>query len=543
MNSARRSVCALALVAISFACSKSDNQPQAAQGYGGTISISASADADILFPPLILSVQGKQISDQIFDNLADIGLSLNTVGDKDFVPRLAKSWIWGPDSTWIEFSLVDSARWHDGVPVRSSDVRFTFNLVKDPKLASPLASSLDEVDSVTTTDSVRARVWIHRRTPSSFFKIVSPVPILPEHLLKGTAPGSFAGLPYSRSPVGSGRFKFAEWKPGASIALVADSANYRGRPHADKIVWLVAQNYDAAAVRFLTGEADFLDVVKPEYLARASSNGHSVVTSAGLDYGYVAFNEKTPDGRKPHPLFADRELRRALARALDRKAMVINVYDTLAVVAAGPFTRAQPTADTTLGFPFDTAAANRTLDSLGWSRDARGMRSRNGIPLRFSLMVPSSSSTRTRYAILLQNQWKQVGADVRLETLELNTFGARLEKKNFDALLNAWHIDPDPAAVREEWTSSQTGPGGFNIVSYGNAAFDATVDSAAREFDPARSVPLYRRAYRILVDDAPAVWLYEPRGVFGVGPRIQVFGIRPDAWWANIADWSVTAAR
>jgi ABC-type transport system substrate-binding protein len=97
--------------------------------------------------------------------------------------------------------------------------------------------------------------------------------------------------------------------------------------------------------------------------------------------------------------------------------------------------------------------------------------------------------------------------------------------------------------VREEWASSEIKKGGYNATSYRNPAFDAVIDSAVNEMNPSRSVQLYRRAYRILADDAPAMWIYELRNVQGVSKRIHPVGIRPDAWWADLADWSVTANR
>jgi peptide/nickel transport system substrate-binding protein len=206
-------------------------------------------------------------------------------------------------------------------------------------------------------------------------------------------------------------------------------------------------------------------------------------------------------------------------------------------------TRALATSDTTIGLPYDTAAAGRTLDSLGWTRGADGMRRRAGARLAFGLMVPGSSAIRNRLAVLLQEQWRRIGAAVRIESIDINTFGARMEDRKFDALLNAWHIDPTPSSVREEWASSEIRKGGYNATSYRSPAFDAVVDSAVKEPNAARSAQLYARAYRILTEDAPAMWIYELRNVHGVSKRIRTTGIRADAWWSNLADWSVNAAK
>jgi peptide/nickel transport system substrate-binding protein len=511
---------------------------------GGTIVLSTAADADVLFPPLTMSLQGKQVADQIFDNLADIGPSLNTVGDAEFTPRLADHWQWSPDSMSVSFHINPRARWHDGVPVGAEDVRYTFQLVKDTSLASPLASNLDNVDSVSVPDSMTAVVWFHRRAPDAFFKVASPVVILPAHLLRQIRPAAIHESSFARAPVGSGRFKFGSWDRGARIVIQADSANYRGRPATDRAIWLVSPDYQAASLRFLGGTADFLEIVKPELIPQVKAKGAELVVSPGsLDYGYLAFNLRNSSNTGPHPIFGDRETRRALVMAVDRSAMVRNVFDTLGLVAHGPATRILPTSDTTIGIPYDPQQAARALDSLGWKRGPDGMRVRGKTLLAFALMVPSSSPIRLKIATLLQEQWRKAGANVRVEPLELNTFGGRMEERKFESLLNAWHIDPTPSSVREEWASSEIKNGGYNATSYRSPSFDAVIDSAVREMNPSRSVELYRRAYRILTDDAPAMWIYELRNVHGASKRIHIVGIRPDAWWADLADWSVSAGR
>ena len=125
----------------------------------------------------------------------------------------------------------------------------------------------------------------------------------------------------------------------------------------------------------------------------------------------------------------------------------------------------------------------------------------------------------------------------------LGAYSALMDSRKFESLLNAWHIDPTPSSVREEWASSEIRKGGYNATSYRSAAFDAVIDSAVKEMNPARSAALYRRSYRILTEDAPAMWLYELRNARGVSKRIRPVGMRADAWWANLADWSVNQDR
>src|SRR5688500_7680307 len=123
------------------------------------------------------------VFDQIFDRLAEIGDSLNVVGDAGFKPRLARRWTWARDSLSIAFTIDSTARWHDGRPVRAEDVRFTFELYTDPTTGAHLAPSLGNIDSVSVTDSLTAVFWFKRRATQQFFDATYHMKVLPRHLL------------------------------------------------------------------------------------------------------------------------------------------------------------------------------------------------------------------------------------------------------------------------------------------------------------------------------------------------------------------------
>jgi peptide/nickel transport system substrate-binding protein len=157
--------------------------------------------------------------------------------------------------------------------------------------------------------------------------------------------------------------------------------------------------------------------------------------------------------------------------------------------------------------------------------------------------VPSSSAPRQRAAVLLQEQFKRVGVDLRIEQLDFNALIARLNNRNFDAVMNASHADPSPATIRQSWTTAAArAEGGSNYGSFENARFDAYVDSAVASRNVDESRRLYKAAYQAFVDEVPVILLYEPKLVAGVHRRVRVAGMRPDAWWAGIGEWSIPAA-
>lgn len=543
------------LVLVSAACGTDDGASKAASNaagdsgdIGGTIVISAPADPDVLIPPLITSLQGKQVTDFLFDHLAEIGDDLNTVGDAGFTPRLARRWTWAPDSLSIAFVIDPRAKWHDGRPVRAEDVRFTHRMYSDPAVGSPQSPLVANIDSVQVRDSMTAVVWYKRRSPEQFFDAVYQMALVPEHLLKDVKPADLRTSEFARRPVGTGAFRFVRWTPGALLEVAADTTHYRGRPKLDRVIWTTSPDFTAAATKLFAGEADVFEYLGPAQIAELGTHSElKTVSYPGLDYAFLQFNLRDATRRSaPHPVFGDRAVRRALTMAVDRQTLVRAVFDSLAYPALGPVTRAQSTADTSVQqIPFDLARAKRMLDSLGW-RDANGdgVREKRGRPLAFTILTPASSKNRVRLAVLLQEQLKAVGAKVEVEQMEFNAFLDRETKRTFDAVMGAWHVDPSAGGVRQMWgTAGSRGKDGANYGSYESAAFDAAVDSGGSEFDPARSRAHYRRAYQTIVDDAPAIWLYELKPMVGVHVRLQVPSARADAWWAGHKDWSIPGAQ
>ncbi|MGI8400712.1 MAG: ABC transporter substrate-binding protein, partial [Gemmatimonadaceae bacterium] len=204
----------LAVTFVASACSdKSTNR--AAAETGGTLVISTTADPGTLFPPLMVSVQAKQITEQVYDYLADVGPEMNTRSDKGFRPQLTDGWRWSSDSLSLAFHLNPRARWHDGLAVTSRDVQFTFALNKNPALAGSVESELANIDSVTTPDSLSAVFWFHERLPTQFLDAAAQMLILPAHQLEKIPVDKLHEM--APPPIGSGRFRFRRRDKGSSV--------------------------------------------------------------------------------------------------------------------------------------------------------------------------------------------------------------------------------------------------------------------------------------------------------------------------------------
>lgn len=513
---------------------------------GGTIVIASPADAGTMLPPLISGITDRQVTDLVYDRLADLGPELNTVGDKGFKPVLAERWEWAPDSLSIVFHINPHAKWHDGQPVRASDVRYSVNLIKDPALGSLALPLVTNIDSASVRDSVTAVAWFKRRLPEQFYDLVYQVVIVPEHILANTPAAQLKTAEVGRRGIGSGRFRLVKWEPGARIELVADTANYRGRPKLDRIVFAISPDFNAAVTRFLSGDADVFENLRAEQVAKlAHDTTRRTIRLPALGYTYFAMNAIDPKAPgKPHPIFGDRTVRRALTMAVDRRAMLKNVFDTIGRPSYGPFPIAMPVGDSTLPqIPYDTVKARALLDSAGWLVGPDGVRVKNGQRLSFGMTSPSSSAVRKQYAVLLQDAFRRVGAETKIDEMDFGSYVAKLNSHNFDSELHNYSTDPSVGGFKQSWSAAGIGKDGGNYTSYSNPAVDALLDSATNAFDPARTRSYARHAFELLIEDAAGIWLYEPPTMAGLDRRIRTATLNPANYFSDMGDWWIPASQ
>jgi peptide/nickel transport system substrate-binding protein len=529
---------ALSLLVLAAACQGSERESSSA---GGTMIIASGQDLITLFPPASQDAQtDRQVSEMVYDYLARVGNDLNTTGDKGFVPRLASSWSWAADSLSIAFQLDPKARWHDGHPVTANDVIFTFAAYKDPSAQASAGGDMRDVDSVTAKDSSTVVFWFKQKSLGQFLNAASRMLIQPAHIYKDIPFKDIPASPAASKPIGTGQFRFAKWEPGTSMEVVADTTNYKGRPNIDRVVWSFNRDFAPLVTRLFAGEADLIEVLRPEVVNGLKSHPElKVISYPSMDNGFMIFNVRDPnDPKKPHPVLGDAGVRRALSMGIDRQTLVKSVLDTLGSTSIGPLVRAYPGADTTLPIPaFNTEGAKKLLDSLGW-RDSKGtgIREKNGRRLSFSIITPSSSATRSGMAVLIQQQLKRIGADVKIESLDgkalmPRVFGAH----KFDAVMMALTLDGAYSSLRQVYGTD----GQINAGGYSNPKFDAQFDSAMAFTNIDAAKPHLKAAFETLMADAPVVWLYELKAGVVTHKRFRPAGVRPDAWWTNVADWSI----
>jgi peptide/nickel transport system substrate-binding protein len=526
---------ALAVLTLLAASGRPHTQVQCSGDYCGTLVFADGGQPDILLPPVSVQGLSRDIYQQILLKLADIGPSLNTVGDRDFQPQLARRWAWESPTTLV-FQLDPRARWQDGPPVTAADVAFTFAAYADSVVNAGSRPLLSGIVSVIARDSLTAVFKFRERYPEMFYDAVYHMYVLPRHLLDSVPRSRWATAAFGRAPIGDGPYRFVSWTPGQSVELGADSTFFLGRPHIRRLIWQFAANLPAAVTMVLAGQADATEFLGPPSMVRQAEQTPHLATYPykGAAYGYLGFN-------LTRPLLQDRDVRRALVLALDREALCQSVLGDVGRVPPGPMPLSWSVWDSTIRtVPYDTGQANRLLAQRGWrDTDGDGIRDHDGQRLSIELLVPQSA-IRRQFSRLIQAQLRVVGVDVKIVDVEDNLMQDRLARGDFDAAMQSYQADPTPtSSVPQHWSRDAAG----NYGHYANPAFERALVAARRAPDAGAFARAWREAFDLLNDDAPAAWLYAVRPVAAVDRRVADVRIRPDAWWALIPTWRIPADR
>jgi peptide/nickel transport system substrate-binding protein len=445
-------------------------------------------------------------------------------------PSLATAWTVSPDGKTYTFTLRKGVKWHDGQDFSSADVKFTLTevLAKLHPRAAPVFKNVGvEVDAPDASTVV-----VRLQKPYAPFlsqMTVFDAPILPRHLYEGTSIGT---NPANLKPVGTGPFKFGEWKRGASIRLVRND-NYWDpeKPYLQEIIFQIIPQGANRVPALQTGEIDeLLDFYTPKPEIPRILADKSLAPRRGVNIPaiwFMMFNINSP-------VFANKQARHALAFAIDRERIVKQVMQGIARPGAGAFGDGfkwllNEEVGYAKKFPFDPAKARALLAKAGVKPQTVTVR------MPFDLNRPQMRAQSQ----IIQENLRSIGLEVRLEPLERSVLIDRVfVKRDFDMTLASFYSAGDPAIgytrlyATNKGTSANT-----NASGYSNAKVDELLGLAATAADRAARAKAYKELQVILNEDLPSLVLFDEEtvdtaskkltGVFpGLDARDQWAGVR-----------------
>ena len=428
---------------------------------------------------------------------------------------------------FIVFHLRPGVTFHDGHVLDARDVKFTFEAIMNPKNLSPRVSSYEAVKEVVVADDLTVKVVYSRLFSPAL--ISWAMGILPEHLLnrealdreareRGKDPAEFSlrDSRFNRHPVGCGPFTFQTWESDQYIMLEAFDQYWEGKPNYETYVYRVIPDLLTQEMEFYAGTLDSYSV-QPHQVERLKDDPrfqHFSGTSFG--YTYIGYNLR----RAP---FDDLRVRRALSMALDIDKIITYVLYGQGERITGPFVKQTEYYDHGIpAVPFDPRQARELLRQAGWAPNENGWMEKDGQRLQFTLITNTGNDIRKAILAIAQDAWRDIGVDVKTDTLEWSVFiQERVNKLDFDAVVLSWSMSVEPD-MYQIWHSSQTDPYELNFVGFEDGAADELILDIRREYEHEAKVESCHRLHRIIARELPYTFLFVQRWTALLDKRIVI---------------------
>jgi peptide/nickel transport system substrate-binding protein len=428
--------------------------------------------------------QSERIDSLIFDSLVELDDHRIPHGD------LAESWE-TPDPVTYVFHLRGGVKFHDGRPLTSADVKYTFDSIINGSVTTAKRGSLRLVKSIEAPDA--ATVIFHLSEPNGGFLTDICRPAF------GVVPEG-AGSDASNHPVGTGPFRFVSAQQDDNVVLERNAAFFRAPPKIEQVRFRVVPEAVVRALELRKGSADLeMSSLAPDMipvLRRQSSL--EVTEEPGTNYSYIAFNFD-------NSILARREVREALALATNREEIVRYLYRGQAQLSDGPLpTNSWAYQPGIAHYDYDPQQAERLLDSAGFPRHAES----DGMRLKLTLKTSTEESTRLLSSVL-QEQWGKVGVNLELRSMEPATLFSDIARGDFELFTLRWiGVNNDPEFYEFAFSSKRMPPMGGNRGHYRNAEVDALLDQARVEGDREKRRELFGKVQKIIALDLPYLSLW-----------------------------------
>jgi peptide/nickel transport system substrate-binding protein len=409
-----------------------------------------------------------------------------------FVPQLAYQWDYNADDNSYTFKLRENVKWHDGVDFTADDVVFTFNYTKEHPyqwVDNSIVSSAEALDKYTV------KLYLSRPYAPFFQDVAGVQPIIPKHIWENvTTPEEFLT---PEAVIGTGPYMLADYsQEHGSYLFKANDSYYLGQPAVREIRFVkVAAEMAPAALK--SGSVNAASI-PAEVVPDVEAAGFTVITDPPSWAGKLTINQHK------EPLSA-KELRQALAYAIDRQALVQVVFRGNAT--AGSPGMLPPTSvwynPDTPQYQYDPEKAKQLIEGLGYSLE-NGQFVKDGQPLKLSLIAAADYKDLGQF---ITQQLEQVGIKIDFQTLEGKTVDARVAAWDFDLSIYGHGGIFDPS-ILERTTLGE----GFNSARYtADAELTQLLQAQLTEMDPAKRKEMVLRIQQLYAEDLPALTLYYPK--------------------------------
>lgn len=539
---------------------------------GGTFINTTIGDAKILLPILTGDTSSSYITSLVYDPLLTRDDKLN------YHDGLAKEYTIEQDRIYT-FKLHEGVKFHDGQPLTSADVYFTFAAIAHPKYTGVRFGSFtgikgwkelgDEYEAVSeeleakkiddktaddrkmaayekflkesgmsTPDPLTFRVELSEPF-APFLNSISGYGIMPKHLLEPHI-ANLQAAPEAKKPIGTGAYKFVNWVKDDHITLVRNPDWKYGvkqsTNHIDRVIVKTIPDQQANMVALETGETDTASILPDQFDHFKNNVQHvNVVSGMTFSYTYMGYN-------LTNPLFSDARVRRAITHAINRQEIVDKLLLGHGSLANGHGSPVRWDYNPNVPvYEFSVEKAEKLLDEAGWTKGADGIRAKGGQKFAFELATNNGNKIREQSAVIIQQALKKVGIEANVNLMEWNAFLDHVDSAQKEAYILGWSLGFDPDAHVIFHTD-----GGFNMMhGYSNTRVDELIERGRKVTDQNMRADIYKEMQTVLAEDQVYTWLFFSNAISGVNKRVAGVPteVTPAGLSWNFEEWHLLDAK
>lgn len=463
-----------------------------------------------VFFPLLQDVQQDGYVNSIVYN------GLLTLNNKhELEPDLAKDYELSKDGLKLSFTLRDDVQWQDGEKFTAEDVKFTFESMAHKDYSGAYYSRVEAIKGAKEfhegkKDTIEGIVVDGNKIIFEFEKPYAPALnmlgtslIIPKHIWEKVDVKDWENqTELLNQPIGTGPFQVKEFKSGQYVKLNRNENYFKGAPKLEKFQFVVL-NPDTAIAEILNGAVDIAEIssFKNEDIEKLKENDISIKSYPTPNIQYMGMNTK-------HELLQDVKVRKAIAYAIDRQAIVDQLLEGHGVIINTPMVPSlwSYPKDGLEEYKRDPEKAKELLKEAGYTIGSDNIATKDGKKLQLTLVVPTGNKTREQTAPIIQSQLKEIGIDVTLDPKEFPAVMDQVTvRREFDMYLmaNTLDIDPDP---KPNWYSTAD----WNFVGFENNKSDELIDKGIETTDQKGRAEIYHEWGKLLNDNLPWLPLYAP---------------------------------
>ncbi|MDD2717473.1 MAG: peptide-binding protein [Candidatus Wallbacteria bacterium] len=445
------------------------------------------------------------------------------------VPDLAETWEISADGKTITFRLKQGILWHDGEEFTAKDAFFTYS--------NQLFYIAQFVETLEMLDNYSVR--FHYQMPFAPALRQFAQPVIPEHVFK-THDNIYAPE-YKNKAIGTGPYRFKQWRSGEELVLEASENYFEGRPYIQEYVFRVIPDPSTAFLALLRGELDILYITPDQYAKQVDNKNfrtqyNLIRYPSPSRITWIGYNSRGP-------FFNDLRVRRAMTMALDREAIIKEAFRGCASITDGPWPKNSWAYNSTMEIlPYSPEKARLLVSEAGWKDlDGDGILEKDGRKFDCRIIFITGNKALELTAWMASSFWKEIGIKVSLKACDMQTLLTSRHHEDFDILLDEIGLpDPDLYYYFHWFESPIPGAkGGRNCVGYKNDEVSDLCQKGRTTLDREERIRIYHRLHELIYNDQPYTFLCSPDNLVAVSNRFRGVEASPAGIFHNYTRWYV----